>query len=486
MIPGSRSIPATRNIERLPALPLMSLLREAFRFPWLPIVACIAWLSATPALTVSAGQLLDVTKLDVVGDGATVNTLALQKTIDACSASGGGTIQFPAGRYVTGTLQLKDHVTLRLEEKAVLLGSTNAADYRNVDPFIAGDGIALGYALIVADGAIQVGMEGAGTIDGRGPALKAAQSHYTVRPFLMRWLRCTNVTVRELHLTNPGAWTLNFFQSHGITVEHVTIRTRSTGLINNDGIDLDSCTDARIRGCDIDSGDDALCFKATSAQPCRDISASDCQLSTKCNAIKFGTESLGDFERISVTNCQLHDVGLSGIALNSVDGAHLRDVTIADISMDGVSVPVFMRLGARLKTFRPGDRPKTPGTLRDVTIKNVDAKGVRHIGVLISGIPDHPVETLTLENIHAEMAGGGKLAETQAPLPEKASAYPEYTMFGRSLPAYGIYARHLRGVTFKNVAMTVAKPDARPCVVFVDVAGVTPADFAPGSAAAKF
>ena len=442
--------------------------RKALLFSWLFVMAI---LSATAELMAASGQLLDATEMGVAGDGATVNTIAIQKAIDTCSAGGGGAIQFTAGHYVTGTIQLKDNVTLRLDEKAVLLGSTNAADYRNVDPFIAGDGIALGYALIVAQGADHVGVEGAGTIDGRGAELKAAQSRYTVRPFLMRWLRCTKVTVRGVHLTNPGAWTLNFFQTHDAIVEHVTIRTRHTGLINNDGIDLDSCERVAIRGCDIDSGDDALCFKATSPLPCRDIIASDCKLSTKCNAIKLGTESLGDFENISVANCQLHDVGLSGIALNSVDGAHLHDVTVEDITMDGVSVPVFMRLGARLKTFRPGDQSKGPGILRDVTIKNVNAKGVRHIGVLISGIPDHPVESITLENVRAELPGGGKPADVQVQLPEKESAYPEYNMFGRVLPAYGIYARHIRGVTFKNVQMIISQPDARGRAVFVDVEG---------------
>jgi polygalacturonase len=447
------------------------------------LILVILFLTAT--IWAAPGKTVDATKAGAVGDGATVNTVAIQKAIDACSANGGGTIQFPAGCYVTGTIQLKDSVTLHLDKNTVLLGSTNAADYHNVDPFIAGDGIALGYALIVAVGANQAGIEGAGTIDGRGRELRAAQSRYTVRPFLMRWLRCTNVVVRDVHLTNPGAWTLNFFQTRNATVERVTIRTRNTGLANNDGIDLDSCEGVRIRDCDIESGDDALCLKATSALPCRDITASGCKLSTKCNAIKLGTESPGDFEKISVSNCQIRDTGMAGIALYSVDGAHLHDVTLADITMDGVTVPISVRLGARLKTFRAGDQPKPPGSLRDVTVKNVRVTGARQIGLLINGITNHPVENLTLKNIQIELAGGGKLADAQIQLPEKASAYPEYSMFGRVMPAYGIYARHVRDVNFKNVRMTVTQPDARPSMIFVDVKGVTPADFTAGPVAAR-
>jgi hypothetical protein len=89
--------------------------------------------------------------------------------------------------------------------------------------------------------------------------------------------------------------------------------------------------------------------------------------------------------------------------------------------MDGVTVPICMRLGARLKTFRAGDQPKPPGTLRDVTIKNVRKTGARQIGLLISGITNHPVENLTLENIQIELGGGGKLADAQIQLPEKES-----------------------------------------------------------------
>jgi polygalacturonase len=271
----------------------------------------------------------------------------------------------------------------------------------------------------------------------------------------MCWLHCTNVTVKDVHLTNPGAWTLNCFQSRDATVERVTIRTRNTGLVNNNGIDLDSCEGVRIRDCDIDSGDDALCLKATSPLPCRSITASGCKLSTKCNAIKLGTESLGDFEKISVTDCQIRDTGMAGIALYSVDGAQMCDVTINGITMDGVTVPICVRLGAR------------------------------QIGLLINGITNHPVENLTLENIQIELAGGGKLADAQIQLPEKEKAYPKYSMFGKVMPAYGLYARHVRGISFKNVQTTVKNLDARPANIFIDIEGVTSAGFASSPANSK-
>jgi polygalacturonase len=426
------------------------------------------------------GKIVDATKVGVIADGVTLNTAAIQKVIDGCNADGGGTIQFPAGRYVTGTIQLKDNVTLCLDKNAVLLGSTNAADYRNLDPFISGVGSEMGYALIVSVGANHVGIEGTGTIDGQGKQLKAMQVRYTIRPFLLRWLHCTNVLISDVHLANPGAWTLNFFQTCDATIERVTIRSRDTGIANNDGIDLDSCDGTSIHNCDIESGDDALCLKATSHQPCCNITASGCKLSTRCNAIKLGTESLGDFEHIRISDCQIRDTGMSGIALYSVDGSHLHDVNLNGITMDGVTVPISIRLGARLKTFRTGEQVRSVGSLRDITIRDVKVTGARQIGLLINGVTNHPVENLKLENINIGLVGGGKSSDAQIQLPEKATAYPEYNMFGKLMPAYGIYARHVQGLFFKNVHFTVTSPDARPPAMFVDVQGITQADFASG------
>lgn len=438
------------------------------------IASILLFLTAWPAWA-ATGDALEVTAFGAVGDGLTLNTAALQKAIDACSAQGGGKVVFPAGRFLTGTIELKDNVTLQLGPDTVLLGSLNAADYRNVDPFVAGDGIPLGHALVVALGAHHVGLEG-GAIDGQGKAVKAGQNPYRVRPFLVRWIRCTDVTVKNLELRHSGAWGMHFFQSKKVEVQGVTIRSR--GLMNNDGIDIDSCEMVRIKGCDIDSGDDAICLKATSALPCRDVIATDCKLKTSCNAIKLGTESLGDFEQIQVKRCEVRDIGMAGIAIYSVDGAQTHDVTISEITMDGVTVPISLRLGARLKTFRAGDQAKTPGQLRDITLKNITAVRARQIGLLINGIPDHRIERLRLENIQIEVLGGGKAEDAQVQLPEKEAAYPEMNMFGKVMPSYGLYLRHVRGVQFKNVKLSAVSADGRPEKVLVDAEDITPPDFA--------
>jgi polygalacturonase len=373
---------------------------------------------------------------------------------------------------------MKSHVTLRLEKDATLLGSTDVADYRNLDPFIDGSGNPMGHALIVAVDADHAGIEGSGTVDGQGPLLKSKQKTFAVRPFLVRWVRSTNVTMRDVLLTNPGAWTLNFYQARGAVVDGITIRTRGLGLHNNDGINIDSSEDIAVRNVDVNSGDDALVIKSTGARPSRNIVASNCKLSSHTNAIKLGTESFGGFENISVSHCAITNTDMAGIAMYNVDGGDLRHVTISDITMDGVTVPISIRRGARLKTFREGDRPRAaPGRLSDVTIKNVEAKNIGMVGILINGVPGYPVERLALENVRLQLPGGGKAEAADIQLPEKEAAYPEFNMFGKTIPAYGIYARHVRDVRFENVQVSSVQPDARPPKVFIDAEAVTPAAF---------
>jgi polygalacturonase len=442
------------------------------------------WAASPQVSAVAVPEVaVDATARGVIGDGATLNTSALQAAIDSLSAGGGGVLTFPAGRYVTGTIQLKDNVRLRLADQAVLVGSHNAADYRNLDPFTDGSGNKMGYALITAIGASHVGIEGTGVIDGQGKAMKAAQKHYTIRPFLIRWEHCTDVTVRDVHLTDPGAWTMQFFQCRNVVAERVNIRSAASHLTNNDGIDIDSSQGVTITDCDIESGDDAICIKATSPQASSDLTITGCTLKTRCNGIKLGTESLGDFSHIQASHCRLHDIGLSGIALNSVDGAQLHDVTISDVEIDGVAVPISVRLGARLKTFRPGDQPRPVGTIHDITLENIHAIGARQIGLLINGIPNHPVESLHLKNIDITLAGGGKAEDASVKLPEKEAAYPEWSMFGKIMPAFGAYLRHVSGVTCDHVTLSVAHPDARPAVDLVDVQGVQAGDFSVGTPA---
>lgn len=437
--------------------------------------------ASSPAQQTSAAAAakatFNIADFGAIGDGKTLNTQAVQKAIDTCSQKGGGTVKVPAGRFVTGTILLKDNVTLYLDDQALLMGSLDPADYRNVDPFKDGLGAEVGFAMIAAVDAKNVGIAGRGSINGQGKEIAAAMPFkgegWGSRPFLVRFVRSTNVSIRDVQLLYAAAWTANFFQCRKVMIERLKIV--SYGVPHNDGINIDSSQGFIIKDCDVESGDDALVFKTTSSMPIRDITVSGCRLKSNQGAIKFGTESVANFENVRISNCQIRDTKNGGIKLLSVDGAHLQNVVISDITMDNVATPIFVRLGARLKSFREGEPKKPePGFIRNVVIRNVRAKAAAKAqlmppsGIFITGIPGHPVGDLTLENIEIELAGGGELEHGRQALEEKIDVYPEINRFGPRLPAFGLFARHVKGLKVKGLTLKLAAPDLRPALVCQD------------------
>jgi polygalacturonase len=285
----------------------------------------------------------------------------------------------------------------------------------------------------------------------------------------VRFVGCDGVSLSGVQLQGSAAWTTHFFQCKNVSAEHVTITSR--GLPNNDGFDIDSSQDVRIKDCNVDSGDDSVCLKTTSLTPCRNVEVTGCDLTSHWGGIKFGTESAGDFENVAVSDCRVHDAQ-GGIKIFSVDGANIRNISFSNLTMKNVNTPLFIRLGARLKTFRSGDSPREIGSISGVVIKNLEAEAVSPIGILISGIPGHSVTDLRLENIEMKLPGGGAQVEAGVVLPEKESTYPEIAMFGKQFPAYGLYARHVAELTAKNITLELAKPDARPSRFLEDAKGV--------------
>jgi len=404
-----------------------------------------------------------VTAFGAVGNSTTLNSKAIQNAIDYCHRHGGGVVRVPPGKYLTGTIELKSNVTLHVDKGAEILGSQNIHNYRKVDPFIDGDGQPFGYCLVGANGATHIGLDGHGIIDGNGYGFTGN------RPFLVRFAGCSGVEVHDITLRESAAWGLNLYQSLNVHISHVHIYNHAN--YNNDGIDIDSSQMVFISHCHINSEDDSICMKTTTQMPCAHIYVSHCTLQSLCAAFKFGSESRGTFTDIHCTDCKFINCRLGGIKIMSVDGGHINNIRFDHIQMTNVDVPIFIRLGGRLSTFHPDQKPLVPGAITNVVIRNVTATVAAEsrllfpTGIVISGFPHHRIGHIALEDISMTLSGGGTAGDVHVHIPERISAFPDIDMFSLYYPSYGMFARYVKSIYLENVQFTLTHPDLRPAVI---------------------
>lgn len=469
----------------------------------------------TPAVAgdqTAHAKVFSIKTYGAVGDGVAIETAAIQKTIDACHAAGGGIVRVPAGDFQIGTIRLRSEVTLSLEHGASLLGSTDVADYPTDDLDNPREGGP--HCLIYAKDATNVRIEGLGVIDGRGtpeffPRIRSGGRETSTRPRLLRMVNCDGLTFSGVTYRRPAFWGLHLIDCRNIHFDAVTIRFRNNNY-NNDGLDLDGCENVLIENCDIDSGDDAICLKS-SKNPCRNIDVRSCKVASNTAALKFGASSRGGFVDVRVVNCYFHDCPMGAIKLELVDGGRLENVDISRVVMEKVGNPIFLRLGNRGRTYakRTGGgqgRDVQPegaaiGTLKNVRIRDVvaevtiedrdkaaeasykklevdqshevtDAEKSKSGPIMITGIPGHCVENVVLENVDISYPGGGVREDADRVVAEDIARYPEQYFFG-VLPAWGAYIRHARNVEFRNVVLKTRSSDARRRIILDDVVGFT-------------
>jgi hypothetical protein len=489
-------------------------------------------LTLTVAINVAASaRTFSPQDFGAVVDGNTLDTTALQKAIDAAHTAGGGIVRFTAGRYCTGTLELRSGVTLHLEAGAVLLGSPRLADYRR------------GYwpALIKARGQERIAITGEGIIDGQGklvaadsvrlwesgdylalyPDLKPGDkiSAWTgdnfevtvephamerealakktaprsrkdmatwrvdehVRPQLLEIWDCRDVRVQGVTLRHAANWVQTYRESSDIVISG--IKVDSTTYWNNDGIDIVNCQQVRIEDCTVDSADDGICLKSEpsrTGRSCEDIVVARCRVRSSANAVKLGTASHTAFRRIRIEDIEVYDTFRSALAIESVDGAVIEDLSAARFRARKTGNAFFLCINTR--------GGKTPGRLHNVILEDFEVHvpagkpdaGYPHEGPVrfisnvipssIVGLPERPVENVVLRNITIVYEGGGSRDRAEVPLaklhqiPEKRGQYPEFSMFGE-LPAWGLFLRDARGVRFENVVLRLQNTDFRSAVV---------------------
>jgi len=421
-------------------------------------------------------SVIDVTEHGAEGDGTHLDQQALQAAIDAAHDAGGGTVLVPAGTYRTGVLELRSSVRLHLAEGATLLGSTNRGDY---EP----------RAVIYAEGADDIAITGAGNIDAHGRfAPNRGWRHYVIR-----MIECSNVTLEGIATTNSGSWTQYYTRCSDLTIRNIRLNCVRPGR-NNDGLDITGCQDVLIEGCVIASDDDCIVIKSFASEDVnRNIRAVNNIVYAYASGFKLGTETRGVYENIECDGLQAF--GGTTLGLYTVDGANTSGVHVSNVRAEASRCALGMRLGARLREgyFREGEE-RVPGSLGDVTVRNIDvdlaavpwrdvllAHGVENAEIahqlgpravepsFISGLPEHPVRHVLLENVRLSHPGGGTEDEALIEVPERPEAYPAARMFG-PLPAWALYLRHAEDVTLRNVRLELRSFDGRPPLVNEDLA----------------
>jgi polygalacturonase len=293
---------------------------------------------------------------------------------------------------------------------------------------------------------------------------------------------CRNVVIRDITIYHGGHFAILVTGCDNLTIDGVTIDT------NRDGMDLDCCRNTIVSNCRVNSPqDDGICPKSTYAlgemRLTENLAIVNCQVSgfvegtlldgtlkpsgRGLGRIKFGTEASGGFRNCSIANCTFRSC--RGLALEEVDGGILENVTINNISMTDVpDYAIYLTTGKRNRT----PDVKTNSRMKNILISNIIADGVGKMsGIQISGLPEQPIEGVRIENVRFISRGGGTEKDAAIAPPELGTGYPEPSKIG-TLPAYGIFARHVKDLEFANIHLNFQEKDVRPAMMFSDIEGL--------------
>ena len=460
----------------------------------------------------AAADTFNVRDYGAKGDGEKLDTAAVNKAIDAAAAAGGGTVVFPAGSYLCYSIRLKSNIALLIDHGATIIAADQPQPgqpgYDNFEPNQWGDLVYQDFghshwrnSLIWGENLQNISILGTGMIWGRGLLRTGGETQGQGNKTIALKL-CRNVNLKDFTVLQGGWFVLLATGVDNMSISNVKVDT------NRDGFDIDCCRNVRVSDCTVNSPqDDGICLKSSFGlgfnRATDNVTITGCQVSgyimgslldgtykVPANGggtgrIKFGTESNGGFRNIAISGCVF--THCNGLAIESVDGAIIEDVAINNITMENISnPPIFLRLGARMR----GPEGVPIGVIRRVNIDNVVAAYTSsRAASIISGIPGHPVEDVSLSNIRILYRGsdktggfsnGGRTGGRGTGLPpagpdpfgapELEDNYPEPTMFG-SLPAYGMYARHVRNLSVHHMDLSLMQNDTRPPIMMYDVAG---------------
>lgn len=448
-------------------------------------------------INVSATIAYDVRVYGAHGDGKTLDSPAINAAIDACAGEGGGTVVLPAGNYLCGSIHLKSNIELHLTPGATIIATDQQGAYDESEVFGGPEYQDGGHtyfhnSLIWAEGQTNVSITGRGTIDGRGLTRHDTETAGNVQggsigmgDKSIALKLCRNVLIRDITIYRGGHFAIIITGCDYATIDNVQIDT------NRDGIDIDCCRFVTVSNCKVNTPhDDALVLKSSYAlkKPVitENVLISNCivtgyQLGTAldgtyvpekvnwvCGRIKLGTESNGGFRNITITGCNCFYS--SGLAFEVVDQGKMENIVVSNISMSHVHhYPIYITTGCRNRG--PKERLDV-SSARDIQINNLIADDCDSLsGILITGMQGTPIENIRLSNIQIRYRGGVSHG-VPTEYPELGTKYPEPGKFLGLCPAYGLFARHVRGLQLQNVTFLLDQPDVRPAIITDDVEGM--------------
>ena len=433
----------------------------------------------------------DARAFGAVGDGVAKDTAALQRAVESCATGEGGTVVLAGGTFLSGMLVLHSHVTLRIEAGATLLGSRDDADYPALSPPTRNTELAnCKRALVYAEGATAVRIEGGGTIDGnadidkwRSMALPEGQ-----RPMAIFTALSTNVSIEGITVRNAATWAVVNLEVAHLVIRGITVD--SPHGPTHDGIDVVDGHDVLIEDSTITAGDDGICLKSGSAKGLRDVVVRRNRIlgAGVANGLKLGTATVGPMRHILFEDIAISNAQAAAMAIESVDGGEVSDLTFRRVTLSDVGTPVFMLLGARGKA--------AVGAIHDVRFETIRGDRLRYPwGALLTGAPAdaagrHDLEAITFKDIAITYrasagAGGphvfGSGAGDVARFPVYAGGYPDAKfifatptakseVIDYALPGYAFFVRNARGVRFDGCRVAVDGAETRDAVVAHDAA----------------
>ncbi|MGA2269744.1 MAG: glycosyl hydrolase family 28 protein [Bryobacteraceae bacterium] len=447
-------------------------------------------LAAQPAATGGAGlgaRVYNIVDFGAKGDGKTLDTQAVQAAIDACNKDQGGTVLVPAGVFVIGTVEMKSNVTLHIAAQGKLLASADGKQYHAADAIPLRGDSTLGdgnVGLIFGVNAENVTIEGPGTIDGQGAQFRSPTRGApppsgrggAERPYHLLFHRSKNLRVRDIFLVASAFHSIRVIQSSFVWMDGIHIHNRVNG--NNDGFHFISSEYVHVSNCDVQTQDDACALFGS----CRFVTVTNSTFSTRWSVFRFGG---GNPENVTISNCVIYQTYGCPIKMQFGPDAQVQNLLFSNLILQDVTGPISIDVSNRSRRNATTNEPPPKGFLRNITFSNIRASVVSEgrqfadiafpqnyrLGetrqcIVLNGIGDAFLEDIVFNDVRVTYGGGGTAEEARREVPQVAGEYFEIG----TPPAYGLFARNVRGLTLNDVRFEVVKPDLRPAVVLDHVA----------------